>query len=170
MKISSEEIILQTTSSDDTELRRLLEDYHDIKYMSEKRLYPSAMPSEYVFRIEAGSNLIGEARLTNIKWLNRKSELSLALSPAYYRKGYGSMALNLLIRFAFDTMNFHRLEAEIVEENTASLTLFRKAGFIMEGRLREAKYINGKYQDILRYGLLREEYNPEWMASSDSIL
>jgi RimJ/RimL family protein N-acetyltransferase len=32
-------------------------------------------------------------------------------------------------------------------------------GFVLEGRLREAKYNNGKYYDILRYGLLKKEFN-----------
>lgn len=170
MIISSEGIILKTTCSEDVELKRLLENYHDIRYMSEKRIYPSSMPSEYIFRIEAGAYLIGEVSLTNIKWLNRKGELSLALSPAYYRKGYGSITLKLVIRFAFETLNFHRLEAEIIEGNEASLALFLKAGFVEEGRLREAKFLNGKYHDILRFGLLRKEYDPEWQAGSDSIL
>ena len=55
-------------------------------------------------------------------------------------------------------MNLHRLEAEVVANNKVSINLIEKLGFKKEGTLREAKYSNGTYYDIYRFGLLRKEY------------
>ena len=55
-------------------------------------------------------------------------------------------------------MNLYRLEAEVVDGNEASLKMVKKMGFKEEGRLREAKFVNGEYRDLLRYGLLMREY------------
>ena len=56
-------------------------------------------------------------------------------------------------------MNFHRIEAEVVEYNLAGKHLFEKLGFKQEGVLREAKYFEGKYYNIFSYGLLAKEWN-----------
>jgi RimJ/RimL family protein N-acetyltransferase len=52
-------------------------------------------------------------------------------------------------------LNFHRLEAEIVDYNEKSINLFESLGFKHEGTMREAKYYEGKYHDIFIYGLLK---------------
>ncbi len=57
-------------------------------------------------------------------------------------------------------MNLHRLEAEVIENNSPSIKLVEQLGFKLEGKLREAKYTEGGYIDILRYGILKNEYKP----------
>ena len=62
------------------------------------------------------------------------------------------------MEYAFNKMNLHRLEAEAIEYNKASISMLEKFGFVLEGTLREAKYSDGKYWGVYRYGLLRQEY------------
>ena len=119
------------------------------------------MPTEMIFRIEKESTLIGEVRLKNLRWFNRKAELSIIVHKEQQGQGYGKEVLEYLIDYAFNKMNLHRLEAEALEFNEASVMMLEKIGFHLEGRLREAKYHNDKYWDILRYGLLKSEYKPE---------
>jgi RimJ/RimL family protein N-acetyltransferase len=126
--------------------------------MSESRLHAKPMPSAMIFRLEHNGSLIGEASFKTIKWINRKAEISILLLPAYHRLGIGHKVLSRMLQFAFNTLNFYRLEAEIIEGNVASIQLFKKLGFVQEGVLRKAKYIDGIYYDILRLGLLKEEY------------
>ncbi len=73
-------------------------------------------------------------------------------------KGYGLKALQSIIEFGFNRLNLYRMEAEVIDGNLAPLKLMVKTGFTEEGRLRKAKYVNGEYKDLLRFGLLREEY------------
>ncbi len=158
MKIETELLVLKSTGNKDNELKEMFQNISILSNMSEKNIRPVEVPSEITFRIEKEDELIGEIRIKNIKWYNRKAELSLMIAPRYQGKGYGTGALKKIIEYAFNTMNFYRLEAEVIDFNEASKRLVEKCGFLFEGRLREAKYVNGKYYDILRYGLLKKEW------------
>jgi len=118
----------------------------------------SGMPDSIVFAIHFENRVAGSCALKTIRWFNRKAELSLFLDPDFQKKGIGSKALLALMKHAFFSMNFYRLEAEIIEYNQPALTLIRKLEFIEEGRLRQAKYFDGKYYDILRFGILKPEF------------
>ncbi len=158
MRLDFEEYSLITTDADDSELSRLVVDEAAIKNLSETRQYSPLMPQCFIFRVEKDSRLIGEVRLQTIRWFNRKAEISIVFLPEYRGLGLGGKVLGQIIDYAFNKMNLHRLEAEIYEYNTAAQKLFERFGFKKEGTLREARYTDGKYYDILRYGLLRSEW------------
>lgn len=63
-----------------------------------------------------------------------------------------------MVKFGFEKMNLHRIEAEVIAFNERSIKMIEKLGFIKEGTLREGKYSDGKYWDIYRYGILKYEY------------
>jgi RimJ/RimL family protein N-acetyltransferase len=163
MYIQADELKLVASSETDADLTVLFDNYDVLRYMSESRLHPKPMPSSIVFRIEKESRLIGEISLKTIKWYIRKAEISINLIPEKHRKGIGYKTLIRMIDYAFNTLNLYRLEAEIIEGNTASVQLFSKLGFEPEGRLRKAKYIDGHYYDILTFGLLKDEYQKPGM-------
>ncbi|AKI98351.1 hypothetical protein IX53_09135 [Kosmotoga pacifica] len=135
-----------------------MEDESILSNMSERRWYTEPMPSEMCFRLEVEGELIGEVSLKSIRWFNRKAEVSLFIVPKYQGKGFGKKALKLLMKHAFETFNLHRLEAEVFEYNTVSQKLLESLGFKLEGVSREARYYNGKYWGIFKYGILEDEF------------
>jgi RimJ/RimL family protein N-acetyltransferase len=84
--------------------------------------------------------------------------LNIVIKKDFRNKGYGREVLTEMINYGFKILNFHRLEAEVYEYNKASIMLVENLGFAVEGKLREAKYNNGKYYNIIRYGLLKNEW------------
>jgi len=144
---------------DDPEIKAILDDFELVKNLSEVNLYQSDMPCSMAFKIEKEQRVIGCMGLKSIKWYNRKSEIFIFLNRDFQKQGIGNIALKTLIDYVFNIMNFHRLEAEIFSYNESAITLFEKLGFAREGVLREARYWDGKYYDIFRYGLLRDEYS-----------
>lgn len=166
MIIAGDHITLRATSPDDPEVKSLLEDPAVWRNLSETRLHPGPMPAQMSFRIEWDGRLIGEIALKTIRWFNRKAELSIFIQPAYHGQGYGRDATRTILRHAFHTLNLHRLEAEVIEFNTRSSALLAGFGFVLEGRARQAKFADGRYWDILRYGLLRSEYEQPAGSSS----
>ena len=162
MILQEDEIRIISTISDDPELKELSQDFSVVENLSETRLYPPNMPSSMVFRIEHDDKLIGEIGFRTIKWFNRKAEITILISPDYQEKGYGKQALLMLMKFGFKKMNLYRLEAEVIDYNNKAKSLFEKVGFTPEGRLREAKYNDGKYYDVLRYGILKPEYDKKY--------
>lgn len=158
MIIREKNLKLKLSDKDEPELKKLNAESDDLENMSEVRMYPANMPVEMVFSIELEDKLIGEFRFTRMRWFNRKSELSIILKKEFQGKGYGTLVMKKMIEFAFNKMNLYRLEAEVVEFNEISIKMIEKLGFKKEGVLRKAKYSNGRYYDILRYGLLKDEW------------
>jgi RimJ/RimL family protein N-acetyltransferase len=150
--------LIRTSVSDQDILDLLNEQYDILENLTETRSYGVSMPDTITYRIEKDGLLIGEAMLKSIRWYNRKAQLSVYLIPEQRGKGLGGQALKILISQAFLEYDLHRVEAEIYEYNVPSLKLVERFGFRQEGRFRDAKYYNGKYFDILFFGLLRSEY------------
>ena len=158
VEINIDNLKLTSLSSEDNSLKNIGYDKEDLDQMSETRSYPSKMPEKISFKIEKGSEIIGEVTFSRLRWFNRKSELSLILKKKHQGKGYAKNILKTIISFAFNRMNLHRLEAEVIETNSRSHKIIKDLGFVYEGELREAKYQNGKYVSVLRYGLLKNEF------------
>lgn len=161
MKLISNNIELELLSGEDSIISQIAEDSDDLFNMSEVWLYPKGTPTQMIFAIKKDGKLIGELKLQNIRWFNRKAELSIILKKEEQSRGTGTEIVKKIIEYAFGKMNLHRLEAEVIETNSASIKLIEKFGFKKEGVLREAKFQNGKFIDIYRYGLLRSEYNKQ---------
>ena len=111
---------------------------------------------------DQNDRLLGFARLEWVEWTHGNASLRLAIgSPDDRRKGYGREALALLLRFAFEEMNLHRLSANIPAYNTAALAFFQKFGFVDEIRRRQALQLDGQVWDAISLGLLRAEWQKE---------
>ena len=113
----------------------------------------------FALRTRADDRLIGFARLERIEWNNGSGWLTLGIGSAEDRRqGYGAEALRLLLRYAFDELNLHRVSAATFEYNSGALRLLEKAGFTVEVRRRQAIHRDGRRWDELLLGLLREDW------------
>lgn len=109
-------------------------------------------------------HVIGSLTLFHPDFTHRRVEIGYALGRAYWGKGYMREALTAVIDYAFNTLNFHRIEADVDPRNAASVRALERLGFQREGYLRERWQVNGEIQDALFFGLLR----PDWQAASIS--
>jgi RimJ/RimL family protein N-acetyltransferase len=113
----------------------------------------------FTIRMRSEDQLIGFARLYWIEWSNGTGNLQIGIGESEARRrGYGSEALQLLLRYAFDELNLHRLAALVPEYNGIALDFFKKAGFVEEVRRRQALNRNGRRWDMIFMGILREEW------------
>jgi RimJ/RimL family protein N-acetyltransferase len=102
--------------------------------------------------------VIGSCTLFNLNHPNGRAEIGFALARATWGRGYASEAVGLLIRFAFEKLDLHRLEADVDPNNERSLRLLERHGFQREGHLRERWHVLGKRHDTIYMGLLRREW------------
>lgn len=158
MIIKLNNLLLKSSEESDAEIVRIASHQTISKNLTERWMYPDGMPDSFVFAIIHEEKVAGSCALKTIRWFNRKAELSLFLDPAFHQKGFGTSALIALMKHAFFSMNFYRLEAEVIEYNSPALKLVKKLGFVEEGRLRQAKYFDGIYYDIFRFGILKHEF------------
>lgn len=77
---------------------------------------------------------------------------------AQWGKGYGSEVTELMLHYAFDILNLHRVQLHVWTENSRGIRAYEKAGFVKEGMLREAMMHNGKYCDFYVMGILEHEW------------
>lgn len=99
---------------------------------------------------------IGNIGLTSIDWVNRKAELGMLLGDkAFWNKGYMTEAFRLIAEHAFETMNMHKLYAGTEKDNFAAVALFKKMGWQVEGELRGETYRDGRYINVLRFGIFK---------------
>lgn len=70
--------------------------------------------------------------------------------------GFGSESLALLINYSFSKLNLHQLFANIDPQNSASITLFTKFGFLKIGTKKQWNLVNGSYQDESLYQLINQ--------------
>ncbi|KAB1194199.1 GNAT family N-acetyltransferase [Haloferax sp. MBLA0076] len=87
-----------------------------------------------------------------------RPELVYWLLPEYHGQGYGTDAVGCLVDYLFRTVECHGLQAITFEFNEASRGVLERLGFVNEGQLREAAFIDGSYVDVVRFGLLRREW------------
>ena len=102
--------------------------------------------------------MVGVCGLTSIDYINSRAEFSLYIGPEYQRKGIGKQVLNLLLDQAFNKFNLHLVWGESFEYNPAR-EMFKKMGFLEEGKRREFYYKDGKYIDAYLYSITRDEWN-----------
>ncbi|MGD6817256.1 GNAT family N-acetyltransferase [Metabacillus sp. 113a] len=88
---------------------------------------------------------------------NSRGEIGYELGMPYWGQGYMAEALQLLFNLSFREMGANRIEAKVVPDNLSSIGLLKKLNFRYEGRLRKYEWMNGKFQDVELFSLLKEE-------------
>jgi RimJ/RimL family protein N-acetyltransferase len=106
--------------------------------------------------------LIGNCGLHAIDWKNRVAEVGITIGEKEYQnKGYGTEAMEMLIEYGFKTVNLNRIQLRVYEFNIGAIKSYNKIGFVEEGRMRQAIFINGKYHDVIFMSILQEEWLKE---------
>jgi len=122
----------------------------------------SQPPAVYMFAVCLVDNdeYIGNARLCDIDWINRKASYGRLIGSCELRgRGIGTEILLLLAHYAFYKLNLNRIYTGVNVSNIPSIKSNEKAGAVKEGVLRKDAYINGKYEDSIRFGMIKEDYD-----------
>lgn len=118
-------------------------------------------PSLAVFAIvfHEGDVHVGNICLQGINMVDRSAEYAIVLGEKdFWGKGVAREASNMLLTHGFMTLNLHRIYCGTSADNVGMQKLASYMGMKEEGCRREALFKNGRYIDILEYGLLREEF------------
>lgn len=99
---------------------------------------------------------VGMVSVRGLSW--GRPELGFWIAPEYQGEGYGSEAVSLAVETVFRTESTPAIEAAASADNEASRGLLESLGFEQEGRLRQFRFVDGEYRDVVVYGLLRAEW------------
>jgi len=102
--------------------------------------------------------LLGGLSLTNVRrGVTQAVTLGYWMGVQHAGRGYMTQAVGLLKPFVFENLWLHRLEAACLPDNTASMRVLEKNGFVAEGLARRYLKINGAWQDHRLYGLVADD-------------
>ena len=101
--------------------------------------------------------LAGEALLWAIDLHNRTAHLGLSLRPAFRGRGLGTDVVLALCEYGFAVRGLHRLQVDTLASNTAMIRAASRAGFVREGMLRGAAWVDGEFADEMILGLLASD-------------
>ncbi|GAB4417789.1 MAG: GNAT family protein [Anaerolineales bacterium] len=115
----------------------------------------------FFFAIHAleDDRLLGHVGLDITTWNNRDAFAGIGIGEReFWGKGYGTEAMQLLLRYAFIELNLNRVTLNVFEYNQRAVRAYKKAGFRIEGRQRQAMIREGRRWDVLYMGILRNEW------------
>ena len=120
--------------------------------------------TDVLFIIEAieeiGTKAIGDTGLMSINAKDHNAVFGIAIGEKdYWSKGYGTEAARLLVKYGFEQLNLHRITSGAIAFNERSIRMHKSVGFKEEGRQRDFIYRNGKFNDHVLFGMLKEEWS-----------
>jgi len=110
---------------------------------------------------EAGEwRMIGNTAFHNISAIDHGAEFGIMIGDkTVWNQGFGSEATKLMLQHGFETLNLHRIYLRVYENNPRAIRSYEKVGYVHEGRMRQAVYKNGKFEDVLLMSVLRLEWD-----------
>ncbi|MBN2046105.1 MAG: GNAT family N-acetyltransferase [Anaerolineales bacterium] len=164
--IEREDLLLFVKWFNDPEVREGLAMYLPMSLAQEEKWFeemltrdPNAQPLNIEARQDDDWVKIGNMGLFDFDHRARSAELGISIgNKDFWNQGYGTEAITLLLRHGFETLNLNRIMLQVYADNPRAIRCYEKAGFVYEGRLRQARYHNGQYYDILNMGILKEEW------------
>jgi ribosomal-protein-alanine N-acetyltransferase len=110
--------------------------------------------------LRGSGELIGGTGIDQIRPDHRNAHVGYWVARPHWGKGYAPEAASLLISAGFRELGLHRFHTGVFPDNPRSVRVLRRLGFRREGRARQDRVVEGRYRDLMLFGLLRSEFKP----------
>lgn len=132
--------------------------YEEIAGWINKISIPSLDRVDLMIISKETKELVGEIVLNELDSINRSANIRIAIGATHTGKGYGSEAMNLMLKHGFETLKLHRIHLGVFAFNPRAIHVYEKVGFRQEGIQRDALYAAGQYHDMIMMAMLEDEY------------
>jgi diamine N-acetyltransferase len=142
-------------------IQRRLGRVEPLSFAEEERWFEALQRSktDLAYAIVVGDDLVGNCGLHRIDWRHRGAQLGIVIGDDACRgQGLGSDAVGALVNHAFANLGLHRIELEVLSDNEPARRCYVRLGFVDEGVRREARYIDGRFHDLVTMRILRHEW------------
>lgn len=139
-----------------------LTDVRPVNQIEQEVWFNRVSSSKSSYRIIAreiiSGELVGVFRIDRIDSLNQNAQVGLDIHPKFQRRGFARETYHTLLNALFKDWNLNRVNLETLSSNLPARTLYQSLGMKEEGVGREAVFRNGKFEDVIYYGVLRSEW------------
>jgi RimJ/RimL family protein N-acetyltransferase len=102
---------------------------------------------------------IGNTAFVRIDWIGRMATFYIAIAEKEnWSKKFGKEAVQLMVDYAFETLNLNRIQLHVSVENERAIKVYKNSGFVIEGTLRQAMYFKNTYHDFYLMAILKEDW------------
>jgi len=152
---------------DDPEVRAGISLFMPLSLAEEEDWYEGMLkkdPIEHTLSIDVHKGdewtHVGGCGLFDLQPQSRRMELGIIIGEkSYWDQGFGTDVTRTLLGHAFETLNLNRVVLRVFETNSRATQVYKKIGFIEEGRLRQDHFIDGQYVDVVIMAILCEEWH-----------
>ena len=133
----------------------------DVKKWFEPPSKGDAIKRDIVFIIyhKEDRKPIGTVGLEDINWINKNANIFAYIGyPEYWGKGIVIEAAKLVIKYGFEELNLHKIYSGVFKPNERSLRAIEKLGFSKETTYISDMYVDGKYVDVHKFYLLKDDW------------
>lgn len=138
-------------------VKNVAEEENYLANIMPKRWSEQNIPAGYGICLKGSNKVIGSVDF-NHRHADDVFEMGYLLHPDYWGQGIMSEAAHALLEVGFNLVGLHKIEIECYSYNKASQRVAEKLGFTLESKIRDRKDAQGKRCDLLRYGLLKSEW------------
>ena len=173
--LETQQLFLRRVSTDDVEeIMKLRGDAATMKYIprplvtnKEEALEHIKMINDkieaniginWAVTLKGNTKLIGIIGHYRIQPENHRCEIGYMILKEYWGKGITTEAIDVVLKYGFQVLNMHSIEAIIDPENTASEKVLLKNGFLKEAHILENELYDGKFWDTVIYSILKRYY------------
>src|SRR5262245_25192346 len=127
---------------------------------------PKPTSFHFAIRTLSEEQAIGFVILFRVNFTHGDAWVGIGIGETKDRgKGYGTDAMRVILRYAFQELNLHRVSLDAVATNAQAIRSYVKCGFVHEGQTRGTEYRNRRRDNLVSMGILREEWEAK-VASS----
>lgn len=137
--------------------------YNYLSYLHSR--YKAGEFYDWAIVTKNGEKMIGTCGFTRFNFQAYSAEIGYVLNPAYWGKGVAVEAARRVIRFGFDMLELHRIEAKYMEGNMQSRRVMEKLGMTYEGTMRDGMFVKNSFVSVGTCAILRSEYNESRIMS-----
>ena len=109
---------------------------------------------DWAITLTDSGKMVGTCGFTRIDTVNNMGEIGYVLNPAYHRMGIAHEAAAAVLKFGFERLGLHRIEARFIDGNDASRAVMERLGMSFEGFERDAVFVRGEYVTVGKYAKL----------------
>ena len=111
----------------------------------------------WAITIKGDPKLIGVIGHYRIQLENYRAEIGYMILPEFNGQGIVTEAVKEVVKYGFEIMKLHSIEAVIDPDNVASANVLKKNGFVKEAHLKENEFHEGRFYDSVIYSILNKD-------------
>ncbi len=112
---------------------------------------------------------LGTVSLKNIDYDSRNAEYAISFRKTSHGTGATYFATDEILKIAFYGLKLEKVYLNVIDKNLRAISFYEKLGFTLEGCFKKHIMINNSLENLLWYGILKEDYARRQKNEKDTV-